>query len=379
MRVVDYELFTPGGKVQILRLETADGLVGWGEPLLEGRPRSTATAVSELLEGAVLDAEAGCIEARWQEMYRGGFYRGGPVLQSALAGIDRALWDLKGKRYGASVSDLLGGPVRDRIRLYRWIHGDTPAQIADAAREAVDAGFRSFKMNATATPMRRAEAPAAIEDVVERVGAAREAVGSAADLAVDFHGRIAKPLAPRVLDAIEPFDPFFVEEPVLPTNPDALPAIAAKTTIPVATGERMFGRWDFKPVLESGALDVAQPDLSHAGGITECRKIASMAAAYDAALAPHCPLGPIALAACLQVDAVSPNALVQEQTALDGGLPPWVANPDAFALEDGFVTVLDGPGLGIEVDGEELRNASGEADPWTAPTWHHDDGSLAEW
>ena len=379
MRVVTADLFQPGGKAQILRLETADGLVGWGEPLLEGRPRTTETAVRELLEGAIFDADAGRIEARWQEMYRGGFYRGGPVLQSALAGIDQALWDLKGKRHGASVADLLGGPVRDRVRMYRWIHGETPGDVAESARTARDAGFRSFKMNATAVPLRRAESPAAIDQVASRVSAARDVVGREADLAVDFHGRVAKGLAPRVLAALEPFDPFFVEEPVLPTNLDALPAIDATTSIPLATGERLFGRWDFKPVLESGALDVAQPDLSHAGGITECRKIATMAAAYDVALAPHCPLGPVALAACLQLDAVAPNALVQEQTALDDGLPKWVDNPEAFQLEDGFLPVLEGPGLGIDLDEDELRAETTAGANWTAPTWRHDDGSLAEW
>lgn len=232
-------------------------------------------------------------------MYRSGFYRGGPVLMSAIAGIDQALWDVKGKRFGAPVYELLGGRARDRIRVYQWIGGDRPSEVGEAAAEKVSEGFTGLKMNAT-SELRRVDTPAAVREAEERLGEVREAVGPEVDIGVDFHGRVTKPMAKRLAKALEPYEPMFIEEPVLPEHNDALPAIAAHTSIPIATGERMFSRWDFKEVFENGSVDVIQPDLSHAGGITEVKKIADMAEAYDVALAPHCPLGPIALASCIQ-------------------------------------------------------------------------------
>ncbi|TKX83692.1 galactonate dehydratase, partial [Halorubrum sp. SS5] len=201
---------------------------------------------------------------------------------------------------------------------------------------------------------------------------------------VDFHGRVAKPMARRLAAALEPYDPMFIEEPVLPENNDALPAIRASTTIPIATGERMYSRWDFKEVLEADAVDLIQPDVSHAGGITELKKIASMAEAYDVSVAPHCPLGPIALASCIQVDACTPNALIQEQS-LDihynetSDVLDYLADPSVFEYQDGFVDIPDGDGLGIEVDEAHVRERAEEAVDWHNPVWRHDDGSVAEW
>ena len=300
--IVDYELFRVPPRWLFLRLETSDGLVGWGEPVVEGRARTVETAVEELLEGHLLGEDPAAIEDHWQTMYRGGFYRGGPVLMSAIAGIDQALWDVKGKRHDAPVYELLGGKARDRIRVYQWIGGDRPADVAAQAREQVAAGFTALKMNAT-TEFRRVENPAAVDAARDRLGEVRAAVGDGVDVAVDFHGRVPKSMARKLAAALDEFDPMFIEEPVLPEHNESLAAIAEHTATPIATGERLFSRWDFKRVLADGAVDVIQPDLSHAGGITEVRKIAAMAEAYDVALAPHCPLGPIALAACVQIDA----------------------------------------------------------------------------
>ncbi|MEZ3143146.1 galactonate dehydratase [Halobaculum sp. MBLA0143] len=381
MRVTDYDLYHAPPRWLFLRLETADGLVGWGEPVVEGRARTVETAVEELLETHVVGEDAGRIEDHWQTMYRGGFYRGGPVLLSAIAGIDQALWDLKGKRFGAPVYELLGGPVRDRVQVYQWIGGDRPADVADAAREKVAAGFSAVKMNATAE-LERLASPAAVEAAADRLAAVREAVGPDVDVAVDLHGRASKPAAKRLVAALEPYDPAFVEEPVGPEQTAELAAVAAHTTTPVAVGERLYSRWDFREVLETGAVDVVQPDVSHAGGITEVQKIAAAAETHDAALAPHCPLGPVALAACVQVDAVAPNATIQEQS-LDihynetSDVLDYLANPDVFAFDDGFVDLPTGPGLGVEVD-ETALAAAPEPD-WHNPVWRHDDGSLAEW
>jgi len=380
--ITDYELFQVPPRWLFLRLETDEGTVGWGEPVVEGRAHTVEAAVEEILETYLLGEDPDRIEDHWQTMYRGGFYRGGPVLMSAIAGIDQALWDIKGKRYDLPVHELLGGRARDRIRVYQWIGGDRPSDVAAEAREKVDAGFTALKMNAT-EEMRRVDNPAAVEAAAERLAAVREAVGDEVDVAVDFHGRTSKTMAKRLIDALEPHEPFFVEEPVLPENNELLPDLAARSSTPIATGERMFSRWDFKEIFEGGAVDVIQPDLSHAGGITEVKKIADMAEAYDVAMAPHCPLGPIALASCVQVDACSPNALIQEQS-LDihynegGDVPDYLADPSVFDFDDGYVDIPEGPGLGIEVDESFVREQAGDVD-WHNPVWRHDDGAVAEW
>ena len=382
-RIVDYELFEVPPRWLFLRLETSDGLVGWGEPIVEGRARTVRTAVEELLDNYLVGEPAGPIEDHWGTMYRGGFYRGGPVLMSAIAGIDQALWDLKGKRLDVPVYELLGGAARDRIRVYQWIGGDRPSEVADEAAGMVDAGFTALKMNAT-EELERVDDPRSVEDAVDRLRQVREAVGPEVDIGVDFHGRVTKPMAKRLASALEPYEPMFIEEPVLPEHNDALPAIAAHTTIPIATGERMYSRWDFKEVFEDGAVDVIQPDVSHAGGITEVKKIASMAEAYDVALAPHCPLGPIALASCVQVDACTPNALIQEQS-LDihynetTDVTDYLDDPAVFDYEDGYVSIPDAPGLGIGIDEEYVREQAEKSVNWHNPIWRHRDGSIAEW
>lgn len=257
--------------------------------------------------------------------------------------------------------ELLGGPVRDRIRVYQWAGGDRPEGVADA-------GFSALKMNAM-SERRRIDTPAT--------------VGPDVDIGIDFHGRVAKSMVKRLAGALEPNDPFFIEEPVLPEQNEFLPHLASHTSIPIATGERMYSRWDFKEVFESGAVDVIQPDLSHAGGITEVHKIASMAKAYDVALAPHCPLGPVALALCLQVDACSPNALIQEQSLdihYNEGVDvlDYLTDLSVFDDEEGYVSLPDGPSLGVEPDEEVLRERAGH-DDWHNPIWRHDDGGVAEW
>jgi galactonate dehydratase len=384
-RITGYELFSVPPRWLFLRVETSNGLVGWGEPIVEGRSRTVAAAVRELMETYLLGEDPARIEDHWQTMYRGGFYRGGPILMSAIAGIDQALWDIKGQSFDAPIYELLGGRARERVRVYQWIGGDRPEDVARAAEEKIDAGFDALKMNATAE-LRRIDSPATVAAAVERVASVREAVGPEVDVGVDFHGRASKSMAKRLASALEPSDPLFIEEPVRPEQADALPTVAAHTTIPIAAGERLFSRWDFKPLFEQGVIDVIQPDLSHAGGITEVKKIASMAEAYDVALAPHCPLGPIALASCLQVDACSPNALIQEQS-LDihynegSDVLDYLADPSVFEFEDGYVSLPDGPGLGIEIDEEYVREQAAEAGEidWHNPVWRHPDGSVAEW
>ncbi len=365
-----------------LKIETDAGISGWGEPVLEGKAATVQAAVDELAD-VLIGKDPLRIEDHWQVMYRGGFYRGGGVLMSAIAGIDQALWDIKGKHYGAPIHELMGGRCRDRIRVYSWIGGDRPADVAEAAKDAAERGFTAIKMNGT-EELQIVDSSAKIDDAVGRVAAIRDALGGRIDIAIDFHGRVHKPMAKVLIRELEPFRPLFIEEPVLSEHLDHLRDLSRASHVPIATGERLFSRWDFKALLAEGAADIIQPDLSHAGGITECKKIATMAEAYDVALAPHCPLGPIALAACLQVDATCHNAFIQEQSLgihynTTNDVLDYLADPGVFAYEDGFVRIPDGPGLGIEINEAYVAERAQEGHRWRNPVWRHADGSVAEW
>ena len=381
-QITDYELFQVPPRWVFLKIETSTGLVGWGEPVIEGRAKTVMTAVEELLDNYLLGKNPLQIQDHWQTMYRGGFYRGGPILMSAISGIDQALWDIKGQYYGAPVYELLGGKVREKIEYYRWVGGDRPTNVKNNAEELVEKGVTAIKMNATAE-FRRIETPAAIAEAGERLATVRDGVGSNIKIGIDFHGRVAKPMVPQLIEELSQYDPMFFEEPVLPENNDALSDVADITTAPIATGERMFSRWDFKPLFEQGIVDVVQPDPSHAGGITELVKIASMAEAYDVGVAPHCPLGPIALAAALQVDAVSQTAFIQESSLgihynEDADIPEYLLDTSLVTPSNGYLQIPEGAGLGVSIDEAKVREAATDAD-WQNPIWRHEDGSLAEW
>lgn len=365
-----------------VEIVTDNGLSGWGEAVLEGHASAVLACVQEMKDYLV-GADPTRIEDLWSTMYRAGFYRGGGVLMSAISGIDQALWDIKGKFFGAPVYELMGGRCRDRMKVYSWIGGDRPSDVGAAAKEKMDAGFKAIKMNAT-EELQMIDTYDKIDAVLERVAAIRESCGKYFGIAIDFHGRVHKPMAKVLAKKLEEFDPMFIEEPVLCESMECFKEIAAACNIPIATGERLFSKYDFKRLLTCGGVDIIQPDLSHAGGITEVKKIASMAEAYDVALAPHCPLGPIALAACLNVDATSYNAVIQEQsigihynvgkTVLD-----YVENKKDFEFVDGFVELPRLPGLGVEVNKELVIEENKTPHNWKNPVWHHADGSVAEW
>jgi galactonate dehydratase len=340
------------------------------------------TAVHELAP-YVMGRDPLRINDLWQAMYRGGFYRGGAILMSALAGIDQALWDIKGKALGVPVYELLGGLVRDRMKTYSWVGGDRPADIIAAMHTLRDGGFDTFKMNGT-EELGIIDSSARIDAAVARIAEIRQEFGNSIEFGIDFHGRVAAPMARVLLRELEPFRPLFVEEPVLAEQAEYYPRLAESTSIPLAAGERMFSRFEFKHVFERGGISILQPDLSHAGGITECVKIAAMAEAYDVALAPHCPLGPVALSACLQVDFVSHNAVLQEQSMgihynQGAELLDYVRNPEDFRLDGGYISPLPKPGLGVDVDEDKVIAASRHAPDWRNPLWRHADGSVAEW
>lgn len=382
MKITNITLYTVKPRWLFLKMETDEGITGWGEPVIEGRAATVKAAVEEL-KGYLIGKNPLRIEDHWQVMYRTAFYRGGPILMSAIAGVDQALWDIKGKYYQTPVYELLGGACRDKVRIYSWIGGDRPSDIAQAAKRQMEAGFTAVKMNAT-EELHYIDSFQKLEASIERIAAIREAVGFNMEVGIDFHGRVHKSMAKVLGKELEAFRPMFIEEPVLPQNNEALREIANHTSIPIATGERMFSRWDFKNLFEGGYVDIIQPDLSHAGGISECKKIATMAEAYDISVAPHCPLGPIALAACIQLDACTPNVFIQEQSLgihynQGSDLLDYLKDPSVFGYENGFVTLPIAPGLGIEINEEKVIEADREGHDWKNPIWRNEDGTVAEW
>lgn len=279
--------------------------------------------------------------------------------------------------------ELLGGAVRQKMKMYCWIGGDHPEVVLEQAQEKVDAGYTAVKMNATGE-MDWVSSVKEVKKVVENIKLIRQHFGDSLDVGLDFHGRVHKPMVKRLIDELSPFDPLFIEEPVLAENNDALGHIYRYSAIPIATGERMFSRWDFKEILHQGVVDIIQPDLSHAGGISEVRRIATMAEAYDITIAPHCPLGPISLASALHVDFVSANAFIQESSLgihYNQGfdLLDYVKNPEVFDLKEGYIDLFDRPGLGVEMDEERLKEGQKIGHHWANPIWRNADGSFAEW
>jgi galactonate dehydratase len=363
------------------RIETSDGVVGWGEPVVEGRAEVVRTAIETLSE-YLIGQDPLQIERHWQVLSKGGFYRGGPVLSSAVAGLDHALWDIAGKVYGAPAASLLGGRVRDRVRVYAWVGGDEPAAVADQVLEQVEAGMTAVKMNGSGR-IQPSPSVAEINDIVSRLSAARGALGDTRDVAIDLHGRVGVAGARRILRAVEDLQPFFVEEPVLPEHMVHLPEVVGASSVPVALGERLYHRADFVAPLNAGVA-VVQPDVSHAGGISELRRIAVLADTHGAMVAPHCPLGPISLAASLQVAFATPNFLIQEQSRgihynVASDLTSYVTDPTPFTWINGHAEWNPLPGLGITVDEAAVRAADKTGHAWRNPIWTHEDGSFAEW
>lgn len=382
MKITSVQAFLVRPRWCMVKIETDAGICGWGEAVLEGKAETVRACVGEMTD-YLIGRDPSQIEDIWNTLYRGAFYRGGGILMSAIAGIDQALWDVKGKRFGAPVYELMGGACREKVRVYSWIGGDRPSDVANAAKEKQAQGFTAIKMNAT-EELQYVDSYEKIDAVLERVDSIRRATGRGFGIAIDFHGRVHKPMAKVLAKKLEQFDPMFIEEPVLCDNWEAFPEIAAACNIPIATGERLFSRWDFKKLLSVGGVDIIQPDLSHAGGITEVKKIGSMAEAYDVALAPHCPLGPVALAACVQVDATCHNAFIQEQSMgihynQGKGVLDYVLNREDYAFHDGFMNLPGKPGLGVEVNEALVLEENQEPHRWRNPVWRHEDGSVAEW
>lgn len=379
MKIAAIEQFFPMPRVRLIKITTDTGISGWGETTLEGKPDSVHAAVEELAEYLV-GKDPLRIEHHWQHIYRSAFFRGGNVLMTALSGIDQALWDIAGKHYGVPVHCLLGGAVRDRIRVYaHWGIGSLTDEGKAAARARLDMlmkqGYTAFK-SGPGGKWRGHEPPAMIDEFAERAHLMRKWVGPNVELAFDFHGKMTPALAIEVCHAIKDMRPMFVEEPVPQENVDALKQVSDHVPFPIATGERLLTRWGFREVFEKHAAAYIQPDTSHAGGITELKKIANMAEVYYMHVLPHCAIGPVALSASLHVDAVIPNFLAQEQ--IDQGLGGGLFK-ESWQVRDGHIDLPDKPGLGFEIDEERVKQTVPYREELGGAYFYESDGSVADW
>jgi galactonate dehydratase len=382
MKITALRTYIVAPRWLFLKVETDEGISGWGEPVLEGHAETLATKISELAD-FVIGLDPRRIEDIWQMLYRNGCYRGGPVLMSAISGLDMALWDIKGRALGVPVHQLLGGPVRDRVRTYCWIGGDRPENLITGALALRDKGYDACKFN-ICSELQIVDSYAKVDGIIRNLFELREAVGSSMDLAFDFHGRVHAPMARVLLRELEPLRPMFVEDAVVSAMVETMADLARATSIPLCIGERLHSRYDFKRVFELRAAQVINPDTAHVGGISEMVRIGHWAEAYDVAFAPHCPLGPIALAACLQVDAICHNAFIQEQSLgihyhQQGDLGDYTLTGHGLSFNEGMLMIPQGPGLGIEVDEAAVIRAAQTGHRWRAPVWRHRDGSIAEW
>ncbi|KAL1413429.1 hypothetical protein Q8F55_001196 [Vanrija albida] len=382
-RIKKIENFYVRPRWLFVRIETEGGVVGWGEGTLEGHTEAVQGSLKDVSR-RIIGWDAMNIEDIYQYLWRHRFYRGGEVLMSAMSGIDIALWDIKGKVLGVPVWQLLGGAVRERCEVYGWIGGDRPSDVLEQAKVRKAQGFTKVKMNATES-IGWLDSPHALDETVKRLA---EVKSLGLDAGLDFHGRVHKPMAKQLAQQLEPHRPLFIEEPLLPGYVNELKDLYSKTTIPIALGERLFTRLDVRPYFEAGCIDIIQPDIAHAGGISETKKIAIMAEAYDIGVAPHCPLGPLAFAASLHVGFSTPNFVICEMSWKMhynvGGfdLFTYMTNPDVFTVKEGAIDLLTAPGLGIELNEELIRKEAAEAakiEPWQNPVFRGPDGSIREW
>ncbi len=383
MKITKLEIIHVKPRWTFLKMHTDKGIIGLGEPVLEGHSTSVEAVVREY-ESYLIGKDPLQIEHHLQAMYRGGFYRGGPLMLSAISGIEQAMWDIKGKYYNCPVYELIGGKCRDKIRMYTHVkRAGTPGEFSieemlDITQGRLDEGYTALKYSII-PPILPIDTPASVDKHVDRFAAVREKIGKHVDLAIDFHGRVSPAMAVRLAEALKPYMPFFIEEPCLPENVDCMVNIARSTTIPIAAGERLFGKWEYRELLEKQAVSIVQPDLCHCGGIWEGRKIAVMSELYFGTIAPHNPLGPISLASCLQLDACTPNFLAQEHPGNPDKSDLGVGYiKDPFVIENGYIAVPEKPGLGIELDEKAISDKIYNG-KWDTPRLYHADGSVADW
>lgn len=376
----------------LLRVHTSDGVIGFGEFTLEGQHDNVAAAVEEL-SPHFIGKDCSEIKRLIRGVYDIHFYHGGANFMSALGGIEIALWDIAGKTLNVPIYKLLGGKIRDKIKVYRWAGGNnnSPEDSAEEAAKVVAEGARAIKMNAC-PPLAAIDTYGGIKASIKRAEAVRKAIGDDVDLALDFHGRCNVPMARRLVKELEFCNPIFYEEPVRPEYNRWLPEIASLTHIPIATGERMTTVAEFSDLIANKSAHVLQPDLVHVGGISNAAEIAGMAEANGIAIAPHCPLSPIAFMACLQVMATSRAAWILEwskgihyNSSGAGSVDPWMRFIDSatwknFELDkEGHLKIPDAPGLGLSIDWSEVINASKQGVIWRDQQMFLNDGTISNW
>jgi len=359
----------------VVKVETDEGIYGLGEATLEGKAESVVAAVREL-SSYLIGKDPFHVEHHWQVMYRGGFWIGGPIVLSAISGLEHALWDIIGKKLGQPVYNLLGGPCRDKIRVYTHVGGRTPEEFAERGRSLVQQGYAALKFDPILGPHWGTVKPEVFRNAVKITEALREAVGDDIALMVHEHGNLSPATAINLAKAVEPYSPFWFEEPVQPENVDAMAEVARATRIPIASGERLYTKFGFRELFEKRAVSVAQPDPCHAGGILECKKIAAMAEAYYISVAPHNPYGPIAVAVSVQLDACIPNFIIQEYASYHKGEHNDIlVNPPV--VEDGYIRLPTVPGLGIELNEDAIEKYPYKPRrPYPRGTLPYDDGSV---
>ena len=381
MKISKIEQFRPKHRTRLIKITTDNGITGWGETTLEGKPKSTWAAVEEISE-YLLGKDPLKIEHHWQHIYRSAFYKGGIVLMSALAGINQALWDIAGKHFQTPCYQLMGGATRDKIRVYaHWGISDLRDDGLQKSKDRLDwlqktGGYTAFKSSPKGK-WRAHEPPSRIDEFVEAAYMMREWVGDDVDLFFDFHGKMTPSLAIEICNEIADMRPGFVEEPIPQENQSALKEVSMAVPIPIATGERLVSRWEFRELFENNSVSIIQPDVSHCGGISELRRIASMAEVYYIHTAPHCAIGPVAFSSCLQVDACTPNFFIQEQ--VDAGLGNGLLQQD-WIVKDGYIDIPEKPGIGIDIDEDAAcRNIDSNESELAGDDWYHEDGSVADW
>ncbi|MBI1357218.1 MAG: galactonate dehydratase [Acidobacteria bacterium] len=361
IKVTKIETFVLKNTWVFVKISTDAGITGWGEMLKDDAKACAAGALE--VGDYLIGQDPTRVVFHWQAIHRGAFYRGGPIKTAISSGIDQALWDIKGKVYGVPVYKLLGGPVRDRVRVYGEVSEKTGVN-------AMKVGPRVHDRQ----PTKYIESAKSVAAVAEGFKALREKYGDGVDIAIDFHGAVQPATAMLLVHALEPYNPWFYEEVVQALNVDVMADIAKKTHIPLATGERIFTKWGFREILEKGAAQILQPDVNYAGGITEIKIIAGMAESYYYPIAPHNPNGPCSLAASLQLAGCVPNFLIQERGDREHEL---LAKP-LPAVTGGYRPLPTDPGLGITIDEDKLMAEVGEPQPYL-PRFDKDDGSVIDW
>ena len=375
MKITRFDVTPLNNRGLLLQVETDAGLTGLGSPMNYEHGRTVERAILDMGD-YLIGRDPLQIEDHWQTLYRSSYSRQMPILLAALSGIEMACLDILGKTTNLPVWKLLGGSVREKIRVYGSAGGPTPDQAAQAARQRVEQGFTALKTTPFPDPVRLIESPAGIERVVSHIAAMREAVGPAIDIAIDFHRATSPALAKVLLRELEPLKPLFVEEPTRSTdNIGPLLELTRSTAIPIATGERCATRWGFRELCERKAAAIVQPDIRHCGGILEMKKIAALAEVHEIAVAPHNAADPLGIVASVHAMAGTPNFLIMEYGG--GGGEGFFTNP--LQMQDGFVELPRGPGLGVEIDPDGLEAATHRG-PWRQRTMrrHPEDGAFAD-